>query len=476
MIFHVDEPWLRTGLADLRGVGPERKEQFQRLGILSVQDLLLHRPRRYEDRRYLKKIQQIGFGEQATTRGVILAAGLKKWAHGSKSVYEMILEDGTGRLYCRWWNMPFVQKYYKVGDELLVFGKCSTRRPLAMDHPETEVLDVASERFIHIDRVVPIYPATEGLSQRSIRALVWSVMEKFEKEISILQDLCSVENLPALADSFKQLHFPVVPEEAGKAREKLAFVELFHLQKELLQRRHNLNRFARATPCPGTNELIRKFLPSLPFDLTESQTKVLREIRADLGRGIPMRRLLQGDVGSGKTLVAACSALMVLENQMSVALMVPTQILAEQHYRNFQKWLEPLNIAVHLVTSEHSEKGSLDQPQLPLAAPSQESVFIGTHALLEAPVEIPNLGLVIIDEQHKFGVAQREKLVRKGRYPHLLVMTATPIPRTLGLTVYGDLDVSVIDKMPRGRPEIETFVRDSSKLPQIWKFVKQQLG
>jgi len=462
---------MKIRISDLRGIGSERAEQFRRLGIEVIQDLLLHRPRRYEDRRHLKTIKEITFGEQVTTRGVVRAAGVKTWARRTKSVFELIIEDGTGRLYCRWWNMPFVQKFFQVGDELLVFGKTLGKRPLTIDHPETEILDVPNERFIHLDRIVPIYPSTEGLSQRTLRAMVWLALERFSKEIDALLDPCPDPGFPGLGDALKCIHFPHLPGEVASARKKLALIECFHLQKELLQRRRNLTRFAQAEPCTGTNELVRKFLPLLPFALTPSQTKVLKEIRADLCLGTPMRRLLQGDVGSGKTLVAACSALMVMESGMNVALMAPTQILAEQHFRTLQTWFSPLGIIVLLVTGERT----LEESQVKRAAGTESAIFVGTHALLEGKVQMERLGLVVIDEQHKFGVTQREKLVRKGKYPHLLVMTATPIPRTLGLTVYGDLDISVIDLRPEGRAEIQTFLRKPEKLPQIWEFIRSQL-
>jgi len=257
------------------------------------------------------------------------------------------------------------------------------------------------------------------------------------------------------------------------------------LQLQIQSRRKKFEAQAKALPCGGDNRLIKPFLTALGFKLTDAQTRVLREIRADLRGAHPMRRLLQGDVGSGKTAVAACAALMTLESGFNVALMAPTEILAEQHFRNFSRWLEPLGVSVEMQTGNRKTSNiehrtsNIERMAALHHAPRithHATLFIGTHALLTAGFDLPNLGLVIIDEQHKFGVVQRERLVRKGRYPHLLVMTATPIPRTLGLTLYGDLDVSVIDELPAGRGTVKTFVRLTDKLPKVWEFIREKLA
>ena len=289
------------------------------------------------------------------------------------------------------------------------------------------------------------------------------------------------------------LHFPETLADTELARRRLALDEFIELQQRIQRRRRNFETKARALPCRGDNHLIKPFLARLGFKLTEAQTRVLRELRQDLSGARPMRRLLQGDVGSGKTVVAACCALMALESGYSVALMAPTEVLAEQHFRNFTNWLEPLGVAVELQTGSRktgeaevrSQKSEVRSRRQAAASgiqnaesgvPQRPTLTIGTHALIEAGFAPGNLGLVIIDEQHKFGVAQREELVRKGQYPHLLVMTATPIPRTLGLTVYGELDVSVIDELPPGRGRIKTFVRAADKLPQVWAFIRDRLA
>jgi ATP-dependent DNA helicase RecG len=244
--------------------------------------------------------------------------------------------------------------------------------------------------------------------------------------------------------------------------------EFIELQRQVRLRRVNFESKAAALPAAGDNRLMKPFLAELGFKLTSAQTRVLRELRKDMAGPHPMRRLLQGDVGSGKTVVAGCCALMAIESGYTVAVMAPTEILAEQHHRTFSKWLEPLLVRVVLRTGSHKSSESEK-----LASPA---VVIGTHALLTSGFDLPDLGLVIIDEQHKFGVAQKEQLVRKGRYPHLLIMTATPIPRSLGLTLYGELDVSVVDELPPGRGRVQTFVRTGDKLPKVWEFIRDKMA
>jgi ATP-dependent DNA helicase RecG len=292
----------------------------------------------------------------------------------------------------------------------------------------------------------------------------------------------STAALPSRSNAVRMVHFPEELADVEVARQRLALDEFVELQLQIQTRRKRFEAAARALPCSGNNQLIKPFLKALGFKLTAAQTRVLREIRTDLGGRHPMRRLLQGDVGAGKTAVAACAALMALESGFNVALMAPTEILATQHFQNFTRWLTPLGVAVELQTGakKSGEEGGLKteagkNTRASILHPPP-SIFIGTHALLTRGFTIARLGLVIIDEQHKFGVAQREQLVRKGSYPHLLVMTATPIPRTLGLTLYGDLDLSLLDELPPGRGAIKTFVRTSDKLPKVWEFVRQQVA
>ena len=468
-------PPLARPLRELRGVGTERATQLARLELFTVEDLLLHRPRRYEDRRHFRSIAEMQLDEAATTRGTVVASGIKRYRGGQKSVFEIILEDGTARLHCRWWNLPFMQNYFAVGDEVFVFGKLKSLKPRTIDHPETEVIEGGAESMIHINRIAPIYPLTEGLPQRWVRSLIWRSLHEFESEIREPWPKLTLKDFPPRVNAIRMLHFPEAMADIELARRRLALDEFIALQKEIQLRRKKFEAKARGLPCAGNNRLIKPFLAQLGFALTGAQTRVLRELRHDLGGAHPMRRLLQGDVGSGKTAVAACCALMALESAYQVVLMAPTEILAEQHYQTFKKWFEPLGIEVRLQTSSH-KSSALPLTQSATRNPPPPILTIGTHALIESGFVMDRLGLVIIDEQHKFGVAQREQLLRKGTYPHLLVMTATPIPRTLGLTLYGELDVSVIDELPAGRGQIKTFVRTDDKLPKVWAFIREKLA
>ena len=512
----------------LWGVGAERTKLLAKLNIHTIEDLLLHKPRRYEDRRKFLAIRDLKLKETATVRGKIIAAGIKRWKKGTRAMFECVLDDGSARLHCRWWQaQPWMEDYFSVGREFVVFGKAESLRPRTIDHPETELVEAEDDEFIHVNRIVPIHPLTEGLTARVMRTLVWRALEKFEGEIRepYPVDGSRVEGrgsrnvspgtletssprpspplrrgegeqvrLPSRANAVRMIQFPEDFSDIEIARRRLALDEFVALQLQIRERRKRFEANAEALACGGDNHLIKPFLAALGFKLTAAQTRVLRDIRADMRGAHPMRRLIQGDVGSGKTVVAACSALMALESGFNVTLMAPTEILAEQHFRTFQRWFTPLGVKVELQTGSYqgSREGarveratgyastigpgrSGDRRSVPLD-PRPSTLFIGTHALLTAGFDIPRLGLVIIDEQHKFGVAQREQLVRKGRYPHLLVMTATPIPRTLGLTLYGELDISAIDELPPGRGRVKTLVRMADKLPQVWSFVRDKLA
>lgn len=457
---------LNSPVRYLKGVGPERELLLNKLAIYTILDLLLHKPKRYEDRRNFCKVCDLNDGMQAAVIGRIVALGTRVYPKSQKVAFELMLQDSSGILLCRWWNMPFLERVFHNGQDLVVYGQCKrSGKYLLMEHPETETIDPdGTEPFIHIGRIVPIYPLTEGLTQRMLRSIIWTAIELTELPTEIYPFRPPHQTLE-LKVAFRALHFPQSEQEIELARERLAFDEILPLQYKLQQRRLLLCKKAISPICCGTNHLMKPFLQSLEFELTAGQIKVLKEIRHDMGSKTPMRRLLQGDVGSGKTVVAACAALIAIESGYQVLFMVPTEILALQHFERFKKWMEPLKVPVRLCISSTA----------PVSSSTEPTIWIGTHALLNRQFYRERIGLVIIDEQHKFGVTQQESLVRRGLYPHLLVMTATPIPRTLALTIYGDLDISVLDCIPEGRGILRTFIRQEKALPKIWEFVRQQL-
>jgi ATP-dependent DNA helicase RecG len=457
---------LNLPVESLSGVGLDRRQNLERLGIRTIQDLLLHRPRRYEDRRHVQTIRDLKDCKAGTARGKIVALGAKTFARGAKSVFEIILDDGTGRLHCRWWNLPFMRNYFAVGDDLFVYGKFVQRKPLTIDHPEIEIIEDDESARVHVDRIAPIYPLTEGITQRYLRKLLWDVLRRKDLRFSIYPDQ-TVSNRETKT-IINQLHFPDSLEEAALARERLAFWEFLDLQIGIQRRRALWRLRSQALPCGGTNHLMKPFLKGLGFELTDSQLAVLREIRADLRGTAPMRRLLQGDVGSGKTVVAASSALMAIESGYNVLFMAPTELIALQHFERLKLWFNPLGVSVGIRTA--AAKTPIDLPKGKIGA-----LIVGTHALLESTFSMNDVGLVIIDEQHKFGVSQRETLLKKGHAPHLLMMTATPIPRTLALLTHSDLDHSIIQESPKGRGTIKTVIRINRNTTKLWKFVRSEL-
>ena len=464
-------------VAALPGVGGERATRLAKLGIRTVADLLWHGPRRYEDRNQPHEVKALAKGDDATVAGPIVAAGVKRMRFG-KSLFEFIIDDGTARLHCRWWNMPYMERYYKTGDFVHVHGKLTSEKPRTMDHPEAEVAE-EGEEFIHLKRIVPVYRLTDGIKQRWLRAAMWRSVDQFA-------DLVPDTNPGLLAgddshwlrlpEAFKAVHFPDDLGQTELARERLALEEFILFQRQIRERRKIFQAKVKALPCGGDDRLVTPFLDALGFGFTGAQQRAWGDIARDMAGSHPMRRLLQGDVGSGKTAVAACAALRAIESGFSVVVLAPTEILAEQHHRVFSRWLEPLGIPVYLHTGARKTMGDPGQAELNMGNSKLPPLVIGTHALVEEKFALENIGLAIIDEQHKFGVEQRKKLVRKGQYPHVLVMTATPIPRTLGLTVYGDLDCSVIDEMPPGRGQVRTHVRTPESLPKVWGFIRDQLA
>ena len=456
---------LNRPLVELPGVGGERAAQLARLKCLTVGDLIMHRPRRYEDRRDVRPIHDLSSEEARLARGKIMLLGTNH-LRGGRRKFEFVLEDDSGSVRCRWWNCNYMDRLFHRGDDVLVYGKLTGGKLAGLDHPETEIIKSDDDPAVHVNRIVPVYPLTEGMQQRWLRRVIFGLLEKQIEEFS--EPDYTAAGLPPRREAIRQLHFPDDLDQAKAARRRLALDEFVELQSTIRRRRVTMQTKAKALPCTGDGSLVNPFLQQLEFQLTDAQRTVQMEIEGDLNGKHPMRRLLQGDVGSGKTVVAALALLRALESGYNGLIMAPTEILAEQHFRNFTKWLEPLGIRVRLRTGARKDTAKL--------LFEKRTLVIGTHALFQAGFNLERVGLIVIDEQHKFGVTQRDRLVKKGRYPHLLVMTATPIPRTLGLTLYGDLDSSVINEMPAGRGEVRTHIRTPERWQKILDFFKTELA
>ena len=461
-------------LDELNWIPRPRLLALRRLGIETVEDLLTHFPRRHEERHEFAEFPREESDTPICLCGEVIKTSLRRFG-GWKKIFEATLQEAKPNvlsepLVCRWFNLHYVQKMIATGQRLVVFGKPRLRgKRICMDHPEFEVIENDEEISIHFRRITPIYPATEGISQRVLRSIIYRLLNEISDQP--VETLVPHDVVPGERhDAIRAIHFPESWEARDAAREHLVLSEFFAMQMLIASRRSESSIRMGESHC-GPGALLDKFLKALPFDLTGAQLKVIGEIRRDLAASHAMNRLLQGDVGSGKTVVAIAAILLAVEAGYQAAFMAPTQILAEQHYSVLRRWLEPLGIRMALRTAARQEESFLS-----LAAGDENAdVIIGTHALLYENVSFSKLGLVVIDEQHKFGVAQRARLTAREPAPDALVMTATPIPRTLTMTVYGDLDVSIIDEMPLNRGKIVTAVRDDSSLGEVLSFLRTQL-
>ena len=450
-------PWLLEPKAKL----------LARLGIESWRQLLEYYPRRYEDRTRFEQFPTGGSEVPVCVRGIVQKVTTQYF--GGRKIVEVVLEDRvatalSGHLVCRWFNQYYIQKMFATGQEVIVFGRPKeSRRCIFIDHPEFEIIEDEGEEKIHMGRITPIYPLTEMLRQRALRILLFRAVQELP-----LPGMAAGDDLSVMSqdEALRQIHFPLSWEAQQKAREILALSEFVALRLVVEQRKRSIIALASESHV-RSGGLTEQFLANLPFELTGAQVRAIHEIRWSMAKTTPMNRLLQGDVGAGKTLVAASAILYAVEAGFQAALMAPTQVLAEQHFENFQRWFSPVGVRTALRTSARQERSHLEWE-------GESQVLIGTHALLH-DVPFQQLGLVVIDEQHKFGVLQRAKLLDRQPAPDLLVMTATPIPRTLAMTVYGDLEVSVLDEKPTNRRSIITRVRSSSKVPEAAEFIRERV-
>jgi ATP-dependent DNA helicase RecG len=478
-------PQVSQSLEELNWIPRPRLLALRRLGIETVEDLLTHFPRRHEDRTEFPRFPREESDVPICLCGEVVKTSLRRFG-GWKKIFEATLQESQANalsepLVCRWFNLHYVQKMIATGQRIVVFGKPRLRgKRICMDHPEFEVIENDEEISIHFRRITPIYPATEGLSQRALRSIAYRLLNELRPapagfETLLPRALMNGDSTRAAA--IRAIHFPKNWEERDAAREHLVLSEFFAMQMLIASRRTDASIRTGEAHC-GSGVLLDRFLKALPFELTRAQEKVIAEIHHDLAAMHPMNRLLQGDVGSGKTVVAIAAMLLAVEGGYQAAFMAPTQILAEQHYDVLRRWLEPLGVRFALRTAARQEESgplSLFACVNRTNSPDEPQISIGTHALLYDNVSFSNLGLAVIDEQHKFGVAQRARLTSREPAPDVLVMTATPIPRTLTMTIYGDLDVSTIDEMPRNRGKIVTAVRDTTKLGEVLSFLRTQL-
>jgi ATP-dependent DNA helicase RecG len=471
----------------IKGVGPKKAILLEKLGLRDVEDALYFLPHRYEDQSSVKTIAHLVSGEPVTVMGEIINAG-SFHINRRKKIFEIIIEDDTGTMRAKWFkfNEKFMIDKYLVGDKVILSGKPVLSRysgsGLEFIHPNVEYGSLDDEGLVESGRIVPVYHTTEGLHLKSIRSIMRNLIDTYAPllEEFLPEDVIHRFELPSREEALRSVHFPPAGASIeplikfkSSAQIRLIVEELFLIQLAMAFKRKHNKESERGTSLTTRGPTIKKFVGLLKFNLTSAQKKVLGEIMDDLEKERPMNRLLHGDVGSGKTIIALISLLTAIDNGMQGALMAPTELLAEQHYNNIQQFCKPLGINIELVTGAivSKEKKVLYEKILK----GHVQIVIGTHALIQKDIQFQNLGLAVIDEQHRFGVRQREALGKKGIFPHTLIMTATPIPRSLALTVYGDMDVSVLNELPPGRQPIKTKRFYDDRREEAYLFLAEEI-
>jgi ATP-dependent DNA helicase RecG len=470
-----DSQVLNQSAQFVKGVGPQRIKSLAKLNIHTVKDLLFYFPRRYEDRGNFKPINKVTIGQMETVRGHVLTFNMRR-IKGNRTIFTLALGDDTGVIYAVWFNQPYMKNVFSVDDDVILYGKVERYGKIQINSPEYEILKQDEDQdTVHTGRIVPIYPLKMDIGQRYLRKLLKYCIDHYLDHVQdfIPDDILSRNSLPVIRDALNNIHFPKSFQTLEQARQRLIFDEFFLLQLALAIKRKIRKEVKKGLKFKLKGELLEKFKKSLPFELTSAQKKVISEIEADMQQAQPMNRLLQGDVGSGKTIVSIWALVICVQSGYQAALMVPTEILAMQHYDTLNKILSPLGIKVTVLTSGQKKKQK--EKNIHDIAEHNFDIIIGTHALIQDDIQFAKLGLIIVDEQHKFGVIQRVKLLKKGLIPDVLVMSATPIPRTLAITVYGDLDVSTIKELPPGRTPVETYWISEKKRQDFYVFLKKKI-
>ena len=468
---------LNAPITVLSGVGPRHAQTLSRLGLLTLRDMLYFFPRRYDDYSQLKPINHLKYGDELTVIATIQNVSTRPLRNGRTTLTEAIVSDGSGSLRVNWFNQPWRAKRLHNKMQVVLSGKIDQYLGrLVMNNPEMEQLD---QKNLNTNRIVPVYSLTANITQRWLRRLMHQVVSYWAPRIQdpMPESLCLEANLVDLSTAILQAHFPDSADQLQLARHRLAIDEIFFLQLGLFEQKR-LWHDREAQRFNVADEWFKDQTLRLPFELTSAQERILQDFRSDLDSGHPMNRLLQGDVGSGKTVLAALAIALVVHQSGQAAFMAPTSILADQHFNSLQTLLasqgaviKPDEIKLLIGATPETDKEQIRKG----LANGEIKVVVGTHALIEDPVSFSNLQFVVVDEQHRFGVEQRAALREKGDNPHLLVMTATPIPRSLALTIYGDLDVSVLDEMPPGRKPVSTHVLTPLERERAYSLIRTQI-
>jgi ATP-dependent DNA helicase RecG len=470
-----------TPVQYVKGVGPARARLLEKLGITTLEDLLYYFPWRYEDRKNLKKIGNLSQGIHETLMGEVVSTSVITTPRKRMKIFELSVSDETGSLKAKWFNQAYLKKYFKKGQRVilsgLIKGNPYSGIGMEMENPDFELFET-DDKLIHTSRIIPIYKATEGLSPKQLRTLLFNAVKAYVSSLEeyMPRDILERNELNPINWSLREAHFPQEFTNVGllnrgesPAHKRLVFDEFFLLELGLALMKKKETR-ERGISFQIKNGLTHTFYRNLPFELTGAQKRVLTEVRADMQSSMPMNRLVHGDVGCGKTIVALVSMLTAVDNGYQACLMAPTELLAEQHYINIHRMVDDLGIKAVLLTSSRKDKHVDD------ICGGNAQIIIGTHALIQEHVQFNNLGLAVIDEQHRFGVVQRAAIRSKGQNPDILIMTATPIPRTLAMTLYGDLDISIIDELPSGRQPISTKVIFPSQKDRIYSLINAELS
>ena len=459
--------FLKQDITTLHGIGQKRAESFRTLGVFTVEDLLRFYPRTYEDRTTVKKIAEIKDGDTVCIRARAVSPIRENYVRKNMYLCSVKVSDGTGFLEIVWFNNRYIKNMFDIKKEYVFFGKATYSKRMQMHSPLFEETD----KNILTGRIFPVYSMTSALTQKNIISAVSDALRKSEPEETLPDSLRQKYNLCSLEYALRNIHFPKDAEALSIAKRRLAFEELFIFQTALRYLRED--RSDSVSVSLDKTQYVNDFIASLPYPLTGAQERVIKEICRDIRKTSPMSRLVQGDVGCGKTMIAAAAMFVCARSGYTSAMMAPTEILAMQHYETLTELFKPFDINVALITGSMTQKERNTITSDILSG--KVDVIVGTHALISEKTELGNLALIVTDEQHRFGVVQRKSLQEKGKNPHTLIMTATPIPRTLALILYGDLDISVVDELPPGRKKIDTFVLGEEMRARINAFLKKEI-